>query len=128
MWSYASDGAKCGVTTRHRTCGYCVRDYHISFRLFALSNPSVPTLCLKDPRRRIDTIQPDLLLTVRQYVWLNCLTTQRIEKTRCLTTIKKSFLLKHICETINNKHTMFAFLANRRRKNIKRRRVTMRCG
>ena len=30
-----------------------VRDYHISFRLFALSNPSVPTLCLKDPQSRL---------------------------------------------------------------------------
>ena len=49
MWSYASHGVQCGVTTSHSTCcGYCVRDYHISFRLFALSNPSVPMLCLKD--------------------------------------------------------------------------------
>ncbi len=28
----------------------------------------------------------------------------------------------HVCETINNKQTMFAFLANRRRKNIERGR------
>ena len=62
--SYASHGALCGVTTGHITCGYFVRDYHIRFRLFALSNPSVPMLCLKDPRRGVDTIQPDLL-TVR---------------------------------------------------------------
>ena len=41
VWSYASHGAQCGVTTCHTTCGYCVRDYHISFRLFALSNPSM---------------------------------------------------------------------------------------
>ena len=41
--------------------GFCVRDY----QRFALSSPSVPTLYLKDPRRRVDTIQPDLLLTVR---------------------------------------------------------------
>ncbi len=39
---------------------------------------------------------------------------------------KKSFLLKHVCET-NNKQTRFAFLANRRRKNIERGRVTIRC-
>ena len=59
---YASHGAQCGVTTSHSTCyGYCVHDYHISFRLFALSNPSVPTLCLKDPQKGVDTIQPDLL-------------------------------------------------------------------
>ena len=50
--SYASHVAQCGVTTSHSTCcGYCVRDNHISFRLFALSNLSVPTLCLKDPQR-----------------------------------------------------------------------------
>ena len=66
MWFYASHGAQCGVTTSHSTCcGYCVHDYHISFRLFALSNPSVPTLCLKDPRRGVNTVQLDLLLTVR---------------------------------------------------------------
>ena len=66
MWSYASHGALCGVTTSHSTCcGCCVRDYHICFRLFALSSSSVPTLCLKDPRSGVDTIQPDLLLTVR---------------------------------------------------------------
>ena len=42
-----------------------VRDYQISFRLFALSNPSVPTLCLKDPRSGVDIIQPGLLLAGR---------------------------------------------------------------
>ena len=51
IWSYASYRAQCGVTTSHRTWGYFVRDYYINFQLFALSNPSVPTLCLKDPRR-----------------------------------------------------------------------------
>ena len=30
-----------------------------------LSSPSVPTLCLKDPWREVDAIQPDLLLMVR---------------------------------------------------------------
>ena len=66
VWSYANHGAQSGVITSHSTCcGCCVRDYNISFRLFALSNPSVPTLCLKDPRRGVVTIQPDLLLTVR---------------------------------------------------------------
>ena len=30
-----------------------------------LSSPSVPTLYLKDPRREVDAIQPDLLLMVR---------------------------------------------------------------
>ena len=119
MWSYAS----------HSTCcGYCVRDYHISFRLFALSNPSVPTLCLKDPWRRVDTLQPNLLLTVRWYERLDCLATQRKKKTRCLSTTKKSFLLKHVFETINNKQTRIVFQANRRRKNIERGRVTMRWG
>ena len=95
VWSYASHRAQCGVTTGHSTCcGYCVRDYHISFRLFALSNPSVPTLCLKDP-------------------WSGGW--------------QKSFLLKPVCKTINNKQTRFAFLANRRKKNIERGRVTIRC-
>ena len=43
------------MTTSHIICcGYCVRDNHISFRLFALSNLSVPTLYLKDPRRKVD--------------------------------------------------------------------------
>ena len=39
MWSYASHGAQCGVTINHSTCcGYCVRDYHISFRVFAFKS------------------------------------------------------------------------------------------
>ena len=66
LWSYASYKAQCGMITSHSTsCGYFVRDYHINFRPFALSNPSVPTLCLKDPRSGVDTIQPDFLLTAR---------------------------------------------------------------
>ena len=82
MWSSACHGAQYAVTTSQSTCcGYCV------------SNRSMPTLCLKDPRRGVDTIQLDLLLTA----------TWRIEKTRCLTNNKKSFLLKHVCETINGK-------------------------
>ena len=44
-----------------------------------------------------------------------------------LTNNKNVFLLKHVCETINKKQTMFAFLA-KRRKNIERGRVTMRYG
>ena len=113
MWSYASHGAQYDVSTSQSIfCGFCVRDNHFSFRLFALSNPSVPTLCLKDLRRRVDKILPDLPQTVRYYEWLHCLATQTIEKTRCLTT-KKSFLLKHVCVTINNKQTRFAFRAKR---------------
>ena len=54
LWSYAGHVGECGGTTGHCTCGYFVRDYHISFRLFALSNPSMPTLCLKDQRRCVD--------------------------------------------------------------------------
>ena len=66
MWSYASHRAQCGVTTSYSTCCGCrFRDYYINFRLFALSSPSMLTLCLKDPRRGVDTNQPDLLLTVR---------------------------------------------------------------
>ena len=50
LWSYASYGAQCGVTTSHSSCcGCCIRDNHIRFRQCALSNSSVPTLCLKDP-------------------------------------------------------------------------------
>ena len=48
LCSYASFGAQCGVTT---CCCCYVRDYHICFRLFALSSSSIPTLSLKDPRR-----------------------------------------------------------------------------
>ena len=55
----ASHGAQCGVTSSHSTCyGCCVCDNYICFRLFVLSNPSMPTLCLKDLRRGCDTIQP----------------------------------------------------------------------
>ena len=66
LWSYASHSAQCGVFSSQSTCcGCCIRDYHIFFRLFALSNPSVLTLCLKNPRYVFDTIQPDLVLMVR---------------------------------------------------------------
>ena len=61
LWSYASHGVQCGVTTSHSTCcSYCIGDYHISFRLFPLSNLSVPALCLKDPRSGVDTSLPFL--------------------------------------------------------------------
>ena len=64
--SYASYRAQCDVTSCHSSCcGCCVRDYDIIFRLIAFSSLSVYTLCLKDPRREVDTIQPDFLLTVR---------------------------------------------------------------
>ena len=50
VWSYTSHRAQCGVTTNHSTCCGCFfYDYHISFRLFALSSSSMPMLCLKDP-------------------------------------------------------------------------------
>ena len=65
VWSYASHGAQRCVTTSHSSCGYFVRDNHISIRLFALSNPSVPLLCLKDPLRGVDIILPDFLQMVR---------------------------------------------------------------
>ena len=38
---------------------------------------------------------------------------------------QKSILLKHVCKIIDNKQMMFAFLANRRRKNIERGGVAM---
>ena len=123
-WSYASHGAQCGVTTSHSICGYFVRDYNISFRLFALSNPSVPTLCLKDPRRGVDRIQSDL--SGKRMAWLSSNSENR--ENTLFNNNKKSFLLKHVSETINNKQTMFAFLVHRRRRNIKRGRVTIRCG
>ena len=54
LWSYASHIAQCGMSTSNSTCrGCCVWDYHIYFGLLALSSPSVPTLCLKDPRWRL---------------------------------------------------------------------------
>ena len=66
LWSYAGLGAQCSVTISHSTCcGYCVRDYRICFQLSSLLSPSVSTLCLKDPRKRVDTIQPVLLLTFK---------------------------------------------------------------
>ena len=121
MWSYASYWVQCGVSSSHSTyCGYWVRDYHISFRLFALSNPSVPTLCLKDSRRGVETLQPGLLLRVRLYEWIDYLATERIENTRCLTNNEKLFLLKQVSERINNKQMMFAFLANKKEERISR--------
>ena len=96
MWSYASYGAQCGVTISNSTCcGCCVRDYHICFRLFILSSSSVPTLCLKDPQLvGVRHNSPDFLLTVRSYEWLDCLGTQRIEKTHCLQIIKFFFFIE----------------------------------
>ena len=91
LWSYTSHGAQCGVITCHSTCcDYFVRDYHISFPLFALSNPSGPTLCLKDPRRwgwhnSVGSSSDS------QVIWVARLSTQRIVKTRCLTTTKNCF-------------------------------------
>ena len=128
IWSYASHGAQCDVTTGHSTCGYFVRDYRISFRLFALSNPSVSTLCLKDPR--IGGWQNSAgSSSDGQVILVATLSSNSKNRENSLfNNNKKSFLLKHVCETINNNQTMFVFLANRRRKNIKRGRVTMRCG
>ena len=39
----------------------CFRDYLMHYGLLS---PSVPTLCLKDPHVRDDTIYPELLLTI----------------------------------------------------------------
>ena len=116
VWTYASHGAQCGLTTVHSICcGCCVLEYHIIFRLFVLSSPSAPTLCLKDSRRVVDTIKTDFLLTVRYYGGLDCVATQII-----------MLSLKHVWDTISNKQTMFAFLV-KRRKMIEREIVRKRC-
>ena len=128
LWSYGCHGTQCGVTTSHSTCGYYVHDYHISFRLFALSTPSVPTLSLKDPWRG-GWHNSAGSSSDGQVIWVARLSSNSKNRENQLFNKqpkKKSFLLKHICETINNKQTMFAFQAKRRRKNINRGRVTMR--
>ena len=109
IWSYISHGAQCGVTISHSTCcGYCFRDYHISFWLFALSSHSMPMLCLKDPwRGRWHNSARSS--SDSQVIWV-----ARNRENPLVTNNKKWFLLKHVCETINNKQTMFAFLAKRR--------------
>ena len=102
VWFYASHGAQRGVTTSHSTCcGYCVRDNHISFRLFALSVPSVPTLCLKDPRSWCNSAGSS---SDSQVIWVARLSSNSNNLENPLfNNNKKSFLLKHVCETINNK-------------------------
>ena len=111
VWSYASHRAQCGVTTSHSTCcGYFVRDFHISFRLFTLSNPSVPTLCMKYPRSGANTIQPDLLLTVWWYEWLDCLANQRREEPCCLTKTKNRFYWNtFVRQWITNKRCLLSW-------------------
>ena len=75
VWSYASHDAQLDVTTSLSTrCDCFARDYLIYSQLVDLSSSSVPTLCLKDPRSRIDTLQLDLLLTIR---WNDSLATQK---------------------------------------------------
>ena len=128
VWSYASHGAQCGVTTSHSTCGCCVRGYHISFWLFTLSIPSMPTFSLKDSRRWgwhnvAGSFSDSQVISVARLS-----SNSKNRENPLVTNNKKCFLLKHVCETINNKQTMLAFLAKRRRKNIEIGRVMMRCG
>ena len=116
----------CGMTTSHSTrCDCCVCDYNICFRLFALSIPSVPTLRLKDPRSR-GWHNSAGYSSDGQVIWGARLSSNSKNRENPFLTNKMFF--KHICETINNKETMFAFLAKRRRKNIETGRVTKRCG
>ena len=125
MWSFAnhtSHSTQCGVTTSHSTCsGCCVCDYHICFPLFVLLNPPVPTLCLKDAQSGgwYNSTESSL---GGQVIWVARLSTNwKNRENPCWQITKMFFLLKHVCETINNKQTMFAFLAKRRRrKNIER--------
>ena len=66
MWSYDSHGAQYDVTIIVTV--FVVAIVFVTTTLasdFALSNPSMLMLWLKDPRSRVDTIQLDLLLTVR---------------------------------------------------------------
>ena len=129
LWSYASHRAQSGVTNNHSTCcGCCVRDYHISFQLFALSSPFVTTQCLKDPQRGWGWHNSAGSSSDSQVIWVVRLSSKsKNRENPLLTNNKKWFLLKHVCEAINNKQRMFAFLA-KRRKIIESGRVTMRCG
>ena len=45
------------------------REYPMRFRVFGLSIPPVPTLCLKDPLMGDNTIYPEFLLTVEMIRW-----------------------------------------------------------
>ena len=104
------------MTTSHCTCyGCCVRDYHISFWLFALSNPSVLTLCLKDPR--IGGWQNSAGSSAEgQVIWMARLSSNSKNWENPLLNNENVFFffsLKHVCETINNKPTIFAFLAKK---------------
>ena len=124
VWSYAIHGAQCGVTTSHSTSGYFVYDTILASDCLLCQILPCPC-CVWKIHGVGDTIQPDLFLTV---IWVARLSSNSKNRENPLfNNNKKSFLLKHVCETINNKQTMFAFLANRR-KNIERGRVTMRCG
>ena len=116
LYTYTRHGAQCGVTTSHSTCcGYCVRDYHISFRLFALSNPSVPTLCLKDPRRggwhnsAGSSSNGQVIEVARLF------SNSKNRENTLFNNNKKSFLLKHVCETINSKQCLLSWQTDEER-------------
>ena len=110
LWSYASHGAQSGVTTSHSNCcGYCVWDYCISFQLFALSNPSMPTLCLGGWHNSAGSSSDS------QVIWVARLSTNSKNRENPLfNNNKKSFLLKHVCETINNKRGLLSWQTEER--------------
>ena len=128
LWSYVSHGAQCRMTTCHSTCcGYLIREYHIRFRLFALSNPSVPTLWKTHKRgggRNSAGFSSD-----GQVIWVARLSSNSKNKENPLfNKQQRNRFYWNTFETINYKQTMFAFRAKKRRKNIERGRGTMRCG
>ena len=126
VWSYACHGARCGVTTSHSTsCGCCVRDYHICFRLFSLS--VLPCQRCVGKIHKGGWHNSAGSSSGSQVKWVARLSSNTKKRKNSLQTNNKNgFLLKYVCETIKNKLTMFVFLAKRRRKNIERGRGKMR--
>ena len=93
MWSYVIH-VWCDS---HSTCGDLVRDYYIRFQLFALSNPSVPTLFFKDPQRC--GLHNTAGSSDGQVIWAARLSSSsKIRENPLFNNNKKSFLLKHVCE------------------------------
>ena len=124
VWCYTSHGAKYGVTASHSTCGCCVRDYHICFRQLLCHVLPCPRCIWKIHKRGLTQFRSS---SDGQVIWVTRLSSNSKNRENLLLTYNKDNFYWSICEKINYKKTMLAFLA-KRRKNIERGRVMMRCG